>query len=144
MAQKLAIRDFIREQGVPYTFIDIGWWMQLYLPLPLRSKAPTEFKAITWRLFGQGEARNLVTNCDHTGTYVARIIADPRTLNHSVIIWDDKISRLEAQETGERVSGEGEALKARRVYVSLFPRCSLLTNFDLYARVPHRSRRTTT
>ena len=53
--------------------------MQLSLPLPIRSKAPEAAKEVTWRVFGNGETKILVTHRDSIGTFVARIIADPRT-----------------------------------------------------------------
>ncbi|KAI0334655.1 hypothetical protein GY45DRAFT_1427116 [Cubamyces sp. BRFM 1775] len=80
--QKLAIREFIQEPGVPYTFIDVGWWMQLSLPLPERSRSPLKERLDT--VYGDGNGRMLATNFNRIGTYVAWIIADPRTLNHAV------------------------------------------------------------
>ena len=103
---------------MPHTFIDVGWWMQLYLPLPLRSKAPSPVKEMTWGVYGDGEARNLVTNREHIGTYVARILADPRTVNQAVVIWEDEVRQGDAHALGERVSGEGGALKEKRIAVS--------------------------
>ncbi|KAI8978174.1 NAD-P-binding protein [Trametes punicea] len=114
--QKLAIRDFIKDLGLPYTFIDVGWWMQLALPLPERSASP--MKASSYEVYGAGDDRMLLTDLNHIGTYVARIVADPRTLNHAVIVWEDERTQLEGHEIGERTSGEGDALKAKRVYVS--------------------------
>ncbi|KAI0359477.1 NAD-P-binding protein [Trametes cingulata] len=113
---KLAIREFIKEIGLPHTFIDVGWWMQLSLPLPARSKVPV--KDMTYLLHGDGTAKMLVTDLRHIGVYVARIIADPRTLNRSVIIWEDELTELELHEIGERLSGEADDLKAKRVYLS--------------------------
>ena len=103
---------------MPHTFIDVGWWMQLYLPLPLRSQAPQPVKEMTWGVYADGAARNLVTNREHIGTYVARILADPRTVNHAVIIWEDEVRQGDAHALGERVSGEGDALKEKRIAVS--------------------------
>ncbi|OSC98812.1 NAD-P-binding protein [Trametes coccinea BRFM310] len=114
--QKLAIQDFIKELGVPYTFIDVGWWMQLALPLPERSAFI--MKALTYEIYNNGGAKMLLTARDHIGTYVARIIADSRTLNNAVIIWEDERTQLEQHEIGERASGEGDALEAKRIYVT--------------------------
>ena len=123
--QKLAIREYVQELGVPHTFIDVGWWMQLYLPLPLRSRAPLPFKEMTWKIFDDGHARNLLTHLDNIGLYVARIIADPRTLNKAVIVWEDEVKVNAAHDVGEHVSGDGDALKAKRIHVSaLFCQCS--------------------
>ncbi|PIL32964.1 hypothetical protein GSI_05082 [Ganoderma sinense ZZ0214-1] len=113
--EKLAIREYIKELGVPHTFIDVGWWMQLYLPLPVRSKVPQAVKEMTWGVCGDGAARNLVTHLEHIGTYVARILADPRTLGHAVIIWEDEVRQGDAHALAQRVSGEGDALRAGRI-----------------------------
>ena len=104
---------------MPYTFIDVGLWMQLYLPLPLRSRAPQHIKDMTWKVYGDGGARNLLTNNENIGTYVARILADPRTLNQAVIIWEDEVCQRDAYALGERLSGDGDALKAKRIVVSV-------------------------
>ena len=107
---------------MPYTFIDVGLWMQLYLPLPLRSRAPQPTKEMTWSVDADGLARTLVTSIESIGTYVARILADPRTLNQAVIVWEDEVRQVDAHVLGERVSGEGDALKAKRIVVSIFDR----------------------
>ena len=105
-----------------YTFIDIGWWTQGWLPLPSRSPVARELKLISYSYIGDGSVRTLVTDRNRIGLYVARIIADPRTLNQAVIVWDDEPSQAEAQELGVRFSGEGEALRRNFIHVS----CSIL------------------
>ncbi|KAI0359436.1 NAD-P-binding protein [Trametes cingulata] len=116
--QKLAIRELIEELGLPYTFIDVGWWMQLALPLPARSKVPPAFKQWTYELHGSGTQKMLLTDHRDIGAYVARIVADPRTLNKAVIVWEDERTEEEIHEIGERFSGEADDLKAKRSYVS--------------------------
>ncbi|KAI0359473.1 NAD-P-binding protein [Trametes cingulata] len=115
---KLVIRDLVKELGLPYTFIDVGWWMQLALPLPARSKAPEAFKEWTYELHGTGTQKMLLTDSRDIGAYVARIVADPRTLNQAVIVWEEELTEEEIHEIAERFSGEGEELKAKRAYVS--------------------------
>ncbi|KAI0657641.1 NAD-P-binding protein [Cubamyces menziesii] len=114
--QKLAVRDFIKDIQVPYTFVDVGWWMQLSLPMPERSSGLMKERMNI--LYGEGNNRTLVTDLNHIGTYMARIIADPRTVNHAVIIWEEEVTHLEALEIGYRYSGEGDFLRAKRVSVS--------------------------
>ena len=94
--------------------------MQLFLPLPLRSGASAYAKAHSWTINGDGKHRNLGTNLDHIGTWVARIIVDPRPLNQAVIVWEDEVRQGDAHALGERVSGDGDALKAKRIVVSTF------------------------
>ena len=106
--------------------------MQLFLPLPFRTAAPESVKQRSWTVSGDGERPNLLTNLDHIGTWVARIIADPRTLNQAVIVWEDEVTANVAQDIGVNASGDGDALKAKRIHVSaLLPLlCSLIRLTD--------------
>ncbi|RPD53606.1 NAD(P)-binding protein [Lentinus tigrinus ALCF2SS1-6] len=112
---KLEIREYLRDLGVGYTFIDVGWWMQLFLPLPLRSTVGPQVEAMTWRIHGAGENRNLLTDLHNIGTWTAKIIADPRTLNKTVIIWEDEVKEKDAHEIGARVSGDEDRLREKRI-----------------------------
>ncbi|KAI0359472.1 NAD-P-binding protein [Trametes cingulata] len=116
--EKLAIRKYVKAPGVPHTFIDVGWWMQFSLPLPARSKVDAARKAWTHELHGDGTQKRLVTVLRNIGAYVARIVADPRTLNRAVMVWEDELTELEMHEIGERVSGDGGELRAKRIYLS--------------------------
>ncbi|KAI0827595.1 NAD-P-binding protein [Trametes gibbosa] len=125
--QKLDIREFLQTLGVPHTFIDIGWWMQLALPLPTRSAVPAFVKDLmTYTLHtlhgfaadGPSAHKSLLTDRQHIGAFVARIVADPRTLNRAVIAWEDEMTELDAHELGERLSGEEAVLKAKRRFLS--------------------------
>ena len=95
--------------------------MQLYLPLPVRSQAPPLMKEMGWSVYADGAARSLVTNREHIGTYVARILADPRTLNEAVMVWEDEVRQGDAHALGERLAGLGErdALREKRIVVSV-------------------------
>ncbi|KAF9807909.1 hypothetical protein IEO21_08026 [Rhodonia placenta] len=98
--EKLDIRDFIRALGIGHTFIDVGWWMQLIPPYPTSS-----------------DKKNLYTNMEHIGTYVARIIDDDRTLNQYVVIWEDERTLEEVKTLSETASGEEDVLRAKRLVV---------------------------
>ncbi len=121
--QKLAVREHVKALGLGHTFIDVGWWMQLYLPLPLRSAAGAGALKMSRHVYGPGDSRTLLTDLDHIGVYVARILADPRTLGRAVQVWEDERTQLEAREIGERASGDGDALKSLRVLVGFSRGC---------------------
>lgn len=42
--------------------------------------------------YGDGEVKTAITNKDHIGTFVARIITDPRTLNRYVSIREVEVT----------------------------------------------------
>ena len=129
-AQKSDTREYVKELGVPYTTIDVGWWMQFYLPLPLRSDVASEIKATSWAVYRKGESKNLLTNLDHIGTYIARIITDPRTVNKAVIIWEDEVLQKDAYEIGARISGDGDALRTK--YIQVRVEASALERENIY------------
>ena len=93
--------------------------MQLYIPVPPSPDLPPQFLAMTNSLYGTGEQKSLGTNRSHLGAGVARIIADPRTLNHAVIVWEDEVAQRDALEIGDRMSGKGELFAATRGTVSV-------------------------
>ncbi|KAH9925918.1 NAD-P-binding protein [Epithele typhae] len=112
------IRDFIVDIGLPHTFIDVGWWMQLFLPLPARSKREPEVHARVNTEYAGGTTPTALTDLRTIGRWVARIIADPRTLNHPVLICEDERTQKDAFEIGCRLSGEAESLAAKRISIS--------------------------
>ncbi|KAH8823129.1 NAD-P-binding protein [Flagelloscypha sp. PMI_526] len=102
---KLDIWDFIREQGVGYTFVMIGWWFELLLPYSTSIQANTveSFQNV---FKGDGNARLLSTSLHSIGAHVALILADPRTLNQAVIAYDGYPSFKEARSIAERITGD--------------------------------------
>lgn len=55
---------------------------------------------------GTGDKISAVINLDHIGTYVARIIADPRTLNKWVFVYEEEVTLSEIFELAGRAAGE--------------------------------------
>lgn len=117
MAQKEATINYIKEQKVPYTIIDVAWWYQ-NLPFKIpsgRTDYMSEILNDDARIIGTGDVPIAFSNLRSIGTHVARILADPRTINKYVHIWDEVLTMHQVVETLEEVSGE----KVERVYVSL-------------------------
>ncbi|GBE78820.1 hypothetical protein SCP_0200170 [Sparassis crispa] len=114
--EKLEIHEHIKSLGLGYTFVDIGWWMQI--SLPCRSTSKSTRRDMSRRLYSGGAQKMVVTNLDRVGVYVARVVADERTLGHSVLIWEDQVTGLQAMEIGAKASGEGPALLEDVAHVS--------------------------
>ena len=102
--QKSQIRKYIKEQDIPYTFIDVGFWMQI--SVPYRPGTPGVMAPLVRGFYGDGNTKSAVTNKDHIGDFVARIIADPRTLNQHILVHEDEVSQNEIYEVCNRVTGE--------------------------------------
>lgn len=56
-----------------------------------------------------------MTDLADVGRYVAKIVADPRTLNKMVFAYSELLTQKQVWDTVEKVSGE----KVERKYVSL-------------------------
>ncbi|KAL5519752.1 hypothetical protein ACEPAG_1412 [Sanghuangporus baumii] len=103
--QKLAIRDHAKEIGINYTFIDVGWWMQVTPPfIDIKSASPAAKKAMASRI-GSGNVKCAVTDKHDIGKFVARIISDNRTLKQYVFCWTQEVTLNETIALAERVSG---------------------------------------
>lgn len=104
--QKLEIWSFVRELGVPYTFIHVGWWMQLVFTHPANSPTDTWVAKMSRERHGDGNVKTAVTSFDDIGHFVSRIIADPRTINQYVFCWSEEVSLNEVYPVFERLSGQ--------------------------------------
>ncbi|KAH9831955.1 uncharacterized protein C8Q71DRAFT_778803 [Rhodofomes roseus] len=116
---KLDVRDYLKDlcaasNGVSsYTFLDIGWWMQL--AVPGSSAKPAPLGPLGDEYYAEDDKLMLLTDVDHIGPYVARIIGDKRTANQYVVIREDELTLRESREIAEAASGEAEAIRAKRV-----------------------------
>ncbi|KAF8920525.1 hypothetical protein CPB85DRAFT_1556573 [Mucidula mucida] len=100
---KLDVREYIKELGLPYTFIEVGWWLQGMFPYP---HATPENSFITKTYVGDRQQRVLYTELHSIGTFVARILADPRTLNQTVIAYDGEANLDDIYTVASKISGE--------------------------------------
>ncbi|RWA05231.1 hypothetical protein EKO27_g9877 [Xylaria grammica] len=109
--------NYIQKLRLPYTYIDAGWWYQLTLPrlpsgrldyaLPVHNLEP--------RLGADGNVPSALADIRDVGRYVARVIADPRTLNKRVHVYNEVLTRNQVHDLVEKLSGE----KLERKYVCL-------------------------
>lgn len=102
--QKLEVHKYLKQTGVPYTFIDVGYWMRIVVPYKAADEGYIQNLVREW--YGDGQKKSAVVDMVNIGSFVARIIADPRTLNQYVFIYDDEVTMNEVYEIGCRVSGE--------------------------------------
>ncbi|KAH8116637.1 NAD-binding protein [Phellopilus nigrolimitatus] len=105
--QKLGIRDYVKEKGLGYTFVDVGWWLQVGLPIldPTKTAFPA-FMDITKIIYHTGNVKNAVTDLRDIGKFVERIILDPRTQNRYVFCWTEEITQNEVFALAKRISGK--------------------------------------
>ncbi|KAF8175419.1 hypothetical protein K438DRAFT_1908802 [Mycena galopus ATCC 62051] len=112
---KEQVYQHIRKLYLPYTIIDVGYWYQLSFPtLP---SGQVDYAAVVKpnvEIHADGNKPTMITDLRDIGRFVALIIKDQRTLNHSVFAYGALLSENEIFELSEAVSGE----KIERKYVS--------------------------
>ncbi|KAK7409525.1 hypothetical protein QQX98_008309 [Neonectria punicea] len=106
--KKEEVLNYVQKLRLPYTYIDAGWWYQLTLPrlpsgrwdyaLPSYDSEP--------RLGGDGNVPSALADIRDVGRYVARVVADPRTLNKKVHVYSEVLTRNQVYDLVEKISGE--------------------------------------
>ncbi|GJC94656.1 isoflavone reductase [Colletotrichum higginsianum] len=111
---KETVLNHIKKIYLPYTLIDVGWWYQITPPRVPSGRADSGLLAPETHLFGDGSALSCLTHIDDIGRYVAKIIADPRTLNKAVFVYNEAWTQQQIFDKVEELSGE----KLERNYLS--------------------------
>ncbi|PVH91335.1 NAD(P)-binding protein [Periconia macrospinosa] len=97
----------IWKHRLPYTIIDVGFWHQLSVFSVPSGKLNYGLLLDHKEIYGDGNTKSLLTDMRDIGSYVAKIIKDPRTLNQKVFTWSDELSQNDViqmivQKTGEK------------------------------------------
>ncbi|KAL5884442.1 hypothetical protein ACKVWC_003414 [Pyricularia oryzae] len=112
---KEKIINHIKLQRVPYTIIDVAWWYQI---LPYKVPSGRADYVVPYgpedtnHIPGDGNVRVSFADLTAVGDKVARIFADPRTVNKYVHMYDEVMTHHQVLEILEDVSGE----KIERAY----------------------------
>lgn len=109
--QKLNVREYVKSLGIPYTFIDVGWWMEFILPRPV--SASDIWTGSSWRLYGDGNTPVALTDLDRIPDFVARIVQDERTINKVVFASENEATQNEAWEYAAKSPEAAEILKKK-------------------------------
>ncbi|KAH8825525.1 hypothetical protein DL96DRAFT_1530174 [Flagelloscypha sp. PMI_526] len=102
---KLAVRAFIKENAIPHTFIEVGWWVNNMYPLP-HNMDSYMIPGLGKETYGTGKVPVSWTDYVNIGKLVALIVADPRTLNQAVHAYDGEATLEETWGAASKVSGE--------------------------------------
>lgn len=82
LAPKVAIREAIKAEGIPYTLISSNYFAGYAIPTLAQAAPPTD-KVI---IFGDGNPKGVFVAEEDVGTYTIKAADDPRTLNKIVYI----------------------------------------------------------
>lgn len=106
--------NHIKRLWLPYTFIDVGWWYQLAFPRLPSGRIDYAVLNATNEIIRGGTFPSAITDLRNIGRYVAKIIADERTLNRMVFAYDTLMTQNQIYDLLEELSKE----KIDRNYVS--------------------------
>jgi hypothetical protein len=112
--KKEVVYNHIKRLWLPYTFIDVGWWYQLAFPRLPSGRIDYAVLNATNEIIGGGTVPSAITDLRNIGRYVAKIIADERTLNRMVFAYDTLMTQNQIYDLLEELSKE----KIDRNYVS--------------------------
>ncbi|KAH8832156.1 NAD(P)-binding protein [Flagelloscypha sp. PMI_526] len=102
---KLSVRDFILENSIPHTFIEVAIWVNTIFPLPHAfpghplPESGKEFK-------GTGKEPVAWIDYNNLGKLFPLILGDPRTFNQAVYVYDGETTLDEAWSLGAKLAGE--------------------------------------
>lgn len=123
--QREQIYQHIFRLGLPYTIIDVGRWYQAFFPTVPSGRVDYASLIVPFTtIFGDVNLKTGSTDIRDIGRYVARIIADERTLNRYVVCFGEVESQEAEFRMMERLSGE----KIERRYVRLLSTLPLSKN----------------
>ncbi|KAL0930608.1 isoflavone reductase family protein [Colletotrichum truncatum] len=100
------VLNHVKKIHLPYTAIDIGWWFQFTLPRLPSGRLDASVSGLVNVIPGDGNVISAFTDNRDFGKYVARIIADPRTLNKLVFAFSEMKTLNQIYDLLERLSGE--------------------------------------
>ena len=109
---------------MPYTFVEVGWWLHQLFPYP--HSIPGSI-VVPKHYAGDPHQKTLVSTMDSIGVFMARIIADPPTLNNTVVIHDGEACVAETWEIAEKVTGEDFSDYQRVRSIDVHPSIIVLT-----------------
>jgi len=90
---KETVRQAVKNSGIPYTFIDVGWWYQVALP-----------GGVIKHRYGNGDVKTAFTDSNDIGKFVAKILSDDRTIGKYVFIWGEELSQNEIISVANKYS----------------------------------------
>ncbi|KAF9777023.1 hypothetical protein IL306_004709 [Fusarium sp. DS 682] len=103
---KEELLDKCKRLYLPYTVIDVGWWYQSSLPAVPSGKLDAKLGVPDMIIGADGNVPYAATDLADIGKYVARIIADPRTLNKMVLAYGEVTTQNKVWGYVEELTGE--------------------------------------
>ncbi|KAI1775535.1 isoflavone reductase family protein [Hypoxylon cercidicola] len=103
----------VQRLRLPYTVIDVGWWIENTVPSIPSGRTDHAVNKLVDVIPGDGTVPIAYTSLTDVGVYVAKIIADPRTLNRKVFAYTEVLTANQFADLMDELSGE----KSKRNYL---------------------------
>ncbi|GKT95766.1 isoflavone reductase family protein [Colletotrichum tofieldiae] len=100
------VLNHVKKLHLPYTIVDIGWWMQFTLPRLPSGRFDASDSGVATVIPGDGNVVSAFTDNRDFGKFVARIIVDPRTMNKAVFAYSEMKTVNQIYDLLEEMSGE--------------------------------------
>lgn len=126
MWQKEKVLNHIKKIYLPYTLIDVGWWYEISSPRVPSGRVDYGLMMPMAHLVGDGSVPSALTCLQDVGRYVAKIIADPRTLNRMVFVYNELWTQQQIVDKVEELSGEKVERKYVRKAAKISPSLSVI------------------
>ncbi|KAL8383193.1 hypothetical protein RB595_006787 [Gaeumannomyces hyphopodioides] len=111
--KKEEIICYAKLHKVPYTIVDMAFWFELLAYKPPSGKADYALApGLDSRIVGDGNVPTAFAYFNSLGPAMAKIVADPRTINKYVHLYDEVFTQNQAVDVLEELSRE----KVERVY----------------------------
>ncbi|RSL73853.1 hypothetical protein CEP54_000232 [Fusarium duplospermum] len=98
--------NHIKKVRLPYTIVDVGFWYQLMLPRLSSGRIDYALPVTLGGIAGDGNTPCAFTDLQDVGRWIARIIADTRTLNKMVFAYNSVLTMNQVYDMSEEASGE--------------------------------------
>lgn len=118
--QKEDVNNHIKQIGLSYTYVDVGWWYQISYPRLPSGKIDYAAAPVMNMLCKDGNTPSALTDLRDIGHYIAKIIVDERTENKYVLVYNEVWTFNKVWDLVEKLSGE----QLDRQYVSLISVCN--------------------
>ncbi|KAL1801134.1 hypothetical protein ACET3X_001476 [Alternaria dauci] len=112
--KKEDVFNHVKKLHLPYTIIDVGWWFQFTLPKLPSGRGDHAHSGLEIQIPGDGNVLSAFTDNRDIGKFVARIVADPRTLNQQIFMYSEMTTVTKIYDLLEKMSNE----KIPRRYIS--------------------------
>ncbi|KAF8639076.1 hypothetical protein AX16_010382 [Volvariella volvacea WC 439] len=103
--EKWAIRDYVRQSGLGYTYIDVGFWFSNLIENPY-GDVYAFLRDADRIVYNDGNVKTALIDLNDIGQYVARIVSDERTLNRYVFVWGEEVTQNRLVELVKKYSGK--------------------------------------